>query len=423
MTPGALFAPAACAWLVGAAAPVVPPPPGPTPAGPDGARPVCLGAGAEVAARLRAELPDLGLARAFSLPRAQLSLVLGWGGAAAARVELAAVRSGGETGYVGVDGESIVPRVQIAEARFGWPAAGLLLAAGLVDDPWVALGDAAWGMRAVAPTLGEERGWLDRSDLGGTLAWTAPRALATLSVSLTSGEGLRLRERNDGKDLTAVATVRPLALAATGALLEVSFLVRDGSRGLDQVRDHRLGARAALHAGAFGAGVEVLAATGVAGDPARTPKGLSAWVTLDALGPALAFARVDVTSERLGDPAAAAFTARAGGGVRLPFRGPVAPLALVAAYEGTHTGAAAAAVAGAAEATTLHVFWIQLAFRLAGAVELGARPAPAASAAPPALTAPAAPASAPSGPASAPSGPASAPAGPASAPAPAVGAR
>jgi hypothetical protein len=410
VTPGALLAPAACAWLVGSAAPVVPPPPGPAPAGPDGARPGCLSASADVAGRLRVELPDLGLARAFSLPRAQLALALGWGGAAAARVELAAVRSGGETGYIGVDGESIVPRVQIAEARFGWPATGLLLAAGLVDDPWVALGDAAWGMRAVAATLGEERGWLDRSDLGGTLAWTAPRALATLSVSLTSGEGLRLRERNDGKDLSAVATLRPLALATTGAVLEVSFLVRDGSRGLDQVRDHRLGARAAFHAGAFGAGLELLAATGVGGDAARTPKGLSAWVTLDALGPALAFARVDATTERLGDPAATAFTARAGGGVRLPFHGALAPLALVAAYEATHTGAAAAAVAGAAEATTAHVFWIQLAFRLAGAVELGARPAPAAMvAAPPAPTAPAAPASAP---ASAPAGPASAPATP-----------
>ncbi len=178
--------------------------------GSDPAEAGCLAAGIEVAGRFDKTLPAGGLDRQLSLPRALASLGLAQGGAGA-RVVLGAVRSGGDDGYVGVDGEALVPRIEVAEARYRLPVAGLSVAAGLVDDPWVGTGNLSWMHRSMVPGLAEDQGWNERSDLGGLVGWTAPASWVTLTGTWTTGEGLARRERNIGQDVAGLLVLRPLA--------------------------------------------------------------------------------------------------------------------------------------------------------------------------------------------------------------------
>lgn len=286
--------------------------------------------------------PDTGIARTLSLPRAHLDGGLALGDLAGARVALAVVRSGGDGGYIGVDGEALVPEVQIAEARGAWRPWGVAVGAGVVDDPWVRSGDEAWGLREVAPGFGEAMGWMDSSDVGGWVGWTAPRRLVSVRVDLSSGEGARYRERNEGKDVAGTVTARPLGTDA----LVVTAYARDGSRGLGLARDHRVGGRLSTGVGPVVGGAELLAAWGVDGDAERAPLGGSAWVVARPWGPLLAFGRLDVTSEALDDPDASTRVYLAGVGVALPDR-ERHPLQVIVGYEGTRAGSAVAPIAGA----------------------------------------------------------------------------
>lgn len=308
----------------------------------------------EMAGRAGLTLPDVGVSRSLSLPRAHVSGGIALGEVAAARVQVAAVRSGGETGYVGVDGEALVPEIQVAEARVAWTRVGLGAGAGAIDDPWVVTGDAAWGMRSVAPGFGELAGWFERADVGGWLAWGAPGGGLGVRVDLTSGEGIRERERNEGKDLAVTTTVRPLT---DHDALVVTAFGRDGSRGLGLARDHRLGVRAAAHLGAWDTGLEGLAAWGVAGDAERHPVAGSAWLVARPHGPFLTYARVDVGSEALGEAGAGTLGGFVGAGVALP--SPDRPVELLVGYEGTHVGARVAEIAGT-DVDDAHTVFVQL---------------------------------------------------------------
>jgi len=338
------------------------------PGAPGEAAPACLHLDLQAAGRLHHEAPDTGVADLFSLPRARAGLALTRGEIAAGRAVFSAVRSGGESGAVGVDGESLVARVEIAEVRATWRRVGLALAAGLVDDAWIVTGDQAWGFRDVAPTLGEEQGWQARSDLGGALAWTAPESLATASLTTHSGEGARYRERNDGKDTTAVLTLRPLALAGSADALAVSLMGRDGSRGLNSARDHRAGARLSGALGPVALGAEAALAWGVDGDPQATPRGWSAYATLDDLRRAVAFARVDQSTALPGEPDSRALVIRAGGGARLGDA--PAPLRALAGVERWTSGPQATPIAGADGQAELTRFFLQLGGHFDGAAPL-----------------------------------------------------
>lgn len=307
----------------------------------------------ELAGRAGLTLPDVGLSRAFTLPRARLEGDLGAGDLASARLAVAAVRSAGDEGYIGIDGEAIVPEVQLAEARVDVTRWGLAAAAGITDDPWVASADAAWGLRDVAPTFGEDQGWMDSGDLGGWVAWTAPRDVFSLRVDLTSGEGFRYRERNEGKDLAGTVTIRPVSALALTAY------AREGSRGLGLARDHRAGARVSGGWTRLTLGVEGLAAWGVDGDAERAPLGGSAWATARPWGPLLVFVRADLASEALSDAEATSFRGFAGAGVEL--RGVVRVLV---GYEGTRVGDDVAELSGAADLEDTDTVYLQLGVRL-----------------------------------------------------------
>jgi hypothetical protein len=317
----------------------------------------CARAAIDVAGRAGLTLPDTGISRALSLPRARAEGDLAFGALAEARLAVVAVRSGGTTGYIGVDGEALVLELQLAEARAQWRPWGLAVGAGVVADPWVGGCDEAWSLRPIAPSLGESLGWFDSSDMGAWLGWSSPERIVAARLDVTSGEGARFRERNEGKDVSATVSVRPLR--AERAALSLSAYGREGSRGLGLARDHRLGLRLSGTMGPLLLGVEGLAAWGVDGQSDRTPIAASGWTVLRPLGPLLAYGRLDVSSEELGNEDAGARTILAGAGVELP-AGEGAPLRVVVGYSGTRVGSAVSQVAGAESLDDADTIFLQL---------------------------------------------------------------
>jgi hypothetical protein len=330
----------------------------------------------DAAGRFAGTLPAVGIARGFQLPRAHFWLGLNLGEVVDVRMQFAAVRSGGNTGYIGVDGEAIVPRFNVAEARFTWRQGGLGVYGGLIEDAWVKDSNAAWSYRPIAATFGEEADWFDRSDIGVGVEWSAPRRIAGVNVTLTTGEGLRFRERNTGWNTTATATFRPLAIAdaGMGQLLEVGILARDGSKGLGVARDHRAGFRVGGHLPYVDVQVEGLAAFGVGGDGERTPQALSVYAGIRDLSIARGFLRADLVREQPGNDDANWLRLRAGGGVALPPWKWQKPFEILLGYELLQAGPDATSLAGAAALQTGHTFFVQIGARIRGAGRLADLP-------------------------------------------------
>ena len=324
---------------------------------------LCFVGRGDLAGRFEGSLPEVGISRRFGLARAHGTLGLDLWGLGGARVLLAATRSGGTTGYIGIDGESLVPKFLLAEARFTWQQAGFTVAAGLVDDPWVITANQAYGIREIAPTVGQERGFFARSDLGVSLAWTSPLSIATVHLAMLSGEGTDLRERNNGFNTTGMLTLRPLAPADLPRALAVTVLARDGSRGVGSARDHRGALRVASELGPVRFGWEGMKAWGFAVDGEREPGATSVWATLRDLRPALASVRLDLYAEDLDAVQdTGSLTARVAGGVVLPPLGDLKPIEVLVGWEGRQYADAVAPLAGAESLTSSHTFFVQLGF-------------------------------------------------------------
>lgn len=330
----------------------------------------------EVAGEARLIRPDAGISQELRLARGRLQLGLHRIGPASARVAVVPVRTGGDAGYIAIDGESIVPRVQIAEARGDWtPWGRLTVVAGLVDDPWVATGQDLWALRSVGRVLGEDQGWLDRSDLGGHLRFRTPRSWAEVSIGLLSGEGWLARERNEGFNLVTMLSGRPLAgLADDGAdWLVVSAMYRDGSRGQALARDHRLGLRVASDHRLVGGGVEFLRGWGLDGDGTLTPQGISAWARTGSDLPVVGYSRFDSARPVHDDPDTAGTVLRVGAG---PALGPKEHRTALFALVGIERHGFAddgAAVAGAEAATDSTAFFLQVGTDLAAVASVTPR--------------------------------------------------
>lgn len=315
----------------------------------------CLAVGLEAGAELAHTFPDAGLATTLALPRTRAEL--GWaGGPLRARLGVGLVRSGGEAGYLGVDGEAIVPTLRVAEGGLAWR--GFTLSAGAVDAGWVALAEARWGLPALAPSLGVRAGLLDGSDLGGAMTWAAPGGWLQARLELTAGEGVSGRELNDGKDVGAVVEAYPFAGRGAASGLTLAAYGRDGSRGLGSVRDDRAGAMVAWASDHLDAGFEGLAAWGVDGDATRTPLGAGAWVVARPWGPLLAATRADGWSEDLSRGEAGQLLVRAAAGVELRHDDAVGRLLI--GVEHHHVGAEVAALAGAEAFTDRTTVFVHL---------------------------------------------------------------
>jgi hypothetical protein len=254
--------------------------------------------GASIAGSAGLWLPDPGIALNVGLARARLLTELG-SGPATARLALRATRSGGEAGYLGLEGEAIVAEVETAEARLdGYGFAG---AAGLIESAWVGQGEASWGLRSIAGDLGEELGWLDRSDMGAWLGWTAPERWFSARLELTAGEGARWSERNEGKNIGGIVLLRPNREQPDA--FTMAFFGRYGSSGIAQTRNHRVGFRIYGENQWFSASGEVLQSLGVDQDADRTPSAASFWIQARPSGPLAMAARLDAADENLTEAA------------------------------------------------------------------------------------------------------------------------
>jgi hypothetical protein len=329
----------------------------------------CLLVDVGAAGRAGATFPDTGVSRGVSLPWARAELGARAGGTQA-RVVLHPARSGGEQGYVGIAGESWVTIVTVAEARVDWRRAGLALAGGVVDDVWTMTVQPVWSFRPVLRPMVFEQGFVPRSDVGGWAAWTAPDDLVDVAVQVTTGEGYQRRERNDGVNTTAVVRAHPLAKTDGELDVILGAMVRDGSWGLGQAPDHRLGAMvAAVHPRAA-AGVDALLGSGLLGDGALAPAGASAWVRTGEAFAVPALARLDVSTPNLGADGAGTTLWLVGAGVHLP-PGDAAPATLLLGYEGRRFGPDATPIAGSAALRASDTVFVQLQARVAGAVPFG----------------------------------------------------
>lgn len=329
----------------------------------------CLAVGADVAGRFERYWPSGGIDRGLTLPRARLAI-----GAeqqqVGARFVWGTVRSGGDSSYIGVDGEALVPRVEVAEARLRLPDHGLVLAGGLVDDPWVVSSNLAWGHRASAPGFAEENRWQDRSDIGGLAAWSAPHGWTTVAVTLTTGEGLARRERNTGLNTAALVVVRPLTATQHPDALTVSLYGRDGSRGLGLSQDHRMGGRLSSQWGPVQGAVEFLQAHGVGGDALREPSGSSFWVSAAPGLPVAGFVRLDRLDQSGSRDNDQVRVLRAGAGLPFGAGGDIVPARLMLLAEHRTIDAGATAVAGGAAERQRMMLGLQLDVNLQGAVPL-----------------------------------------------------
>lgn len=321
----------------------------------------CFAFDLDVAGRMQFTAPNLGSNPDLQLSRVRLE-VAGSHDRVTARMAMIPTRSTPESGFVGINGESIVGLLQLAGAQVDVPEAGLSITAGLVDDLWIATGNQRWALRGIAPVLGEEEGWFDRSDVGGIVAWSAPNQLVIVATSLTTGEGAFLRERNTGRNLSTMVTAHPLATSEGPGSLAISALYRDGSRGSQTARDHRFGGRLQWTQDTANVGLEVVKAVGVLGDSEYTPLGLSAWTSARPLDPLLVYGRFDYVVEGTGGTHN---RVRLGAGAELSESGSNAMIGWT--FHGANeTGGG---LAGASGNTNIHEIFVQLNARFIGARE------------------------------------------------------
>jgi hypothetical protein len=336
---------------------------------------MCLRFRLEAAGRGALLFPKVGVSTQFQLARARVELGLVGPGPVSTRVAFDAVRSGGGTGYIGVAGEAIVPAFQIAEARVDVHKIGLSMAAGLVDDIWVMTTRPGWMPRWVSPMLFERKEWLDRSDLGGWISWTSPGRYVTVDVSLVTGEGLARRERNNGKDVAGTLIVRPLAFMEEAPVdLEAAIYAREGSRGADRARNHRVGARLTARHALLGGGIDAMWAWGHAGDGGQLPMGLSTYVRTGPDLPFLGWARFDASWASRDQPDTRELAWSIGAGPVLPWirDAPVRPVHMAIGYEGFALDEGARVLAGAEASSRGHMLYLQFGALLEGRVGMSA---------------------------------------------------
>lgn len=325
---------------------------------------------AELAGRGFVLLPESGVSRGFALARSRLSTRLLGPHGASLRVAMVGTRSGGTNGYIGIEGETFVPRLQIAEARWDAPDLGLALAAGIVDDLWTGTSQAEWAHPelAVVPTLAQDV--LDRSDLGGWISWTAPEARVSISLSVTSGEGETRRERNNGVNIAGLLTVRPLLTDDASVTLRV--VGREGSRGAVQSRNHRFGGSARLDHERFVASAMAMAGWGSNdADGTLEPFLASVYARTSTELPFVAIARFDYALAHRPNGDTRTTDVFLAGGPRLPLKSG-APAWLTLGWQGTRNGPEAGPVSGVVTGNDL--LFLQLSTDLSARIPLEVTP-------------------------------------------------
>lgn len=222
----------------------------------------------------------------FELDRAELGLRFDVNRYAGAEIRIEAFRSAAPGSLLGLDGNSLALRIKRAQGVVGFELEHFRLQGrlGVTQDLWVETLEGQYDFRGMSPLMAEWSGFYDTSDVGGSVrltsggSWLGGDALQ-LGVSLTNGEGRRESERNSGKDLSVVASVQPVVTHWLGAPLRVGVhaMVRDGSLGVGNAKDHRRAVSLTVNHPRVEAGWEWSKAIGFLGDSTRNASGHGVW--------------------------------------------------------------------------------------------------------------------------------------------------
>ena len=146
------------------------------------------------------------------------------------------VRSSGSGSYIGIDGESLVWQIQLAEMNYVWNAKDhqIRFNAGINEDFWVKTNNEIWGLREISWGVAERQLSQSRADTGMSILYNYKMIQA--GVRMSSGEGMRRFERNTGFNTEGIFAIH-------SSHLRLELYARDGSAGPSFAPNHRLGGR------------------------------------------------------------------------------------------------------------------------------------------------------------------------------------
>lgn len=319
-----------------------------------------------------ARFTDVADENAFTLSEGQLGAAARYGDLAGALVTLEAVRSAGPESLYGVDGDALLVRFKYAFGfvRYEFGPVEARARFGMIPDAWVDASQEVYPLAGLADPLAQEAELFFASDLGATLRLGALEGMLQLRLSVTNGEGANQIEQNEGKDITAVLSLRAPPLSLFGQPLSLSLQggYRDGSIGVGSARDHRAFAAISADHPLVGLGADLTYAYGAWGDGAVEPRAIGAWAR-GALQPWLGlFFRYDRLDQdlQLDDSALQRFSI----GLSADALAPGANrLRVAVAYERTQYQDAAGPLPGASSALDAHALWLRVEVRAAIAPE------------------------------------------------------
>lgn len=321
----------------------------------------------------------------FRLDRAEIGTGLLW--KPAPRLEtggvvgVEAIRSAGPQSVTGIDGDSLVVRMLEAYGHAAVHVGPIDLGAraGLVPERWIEQLEKGYDTRGFDALGSDRTRMFDRSDIGVTLTASGWKSLVDVDVSVVNGEGRAQRELNRGKNITAIATVRPLRRehAKGPIVLAVHGGFRDGSLGLASIADRRGMAAVTFASPWVYGGFEYVHALGFGGRGELRANTLGGWVSGRILPRWLgALAKYDRTHQDLSQQGAVIHTVGASlfSDVFTHIDRNRRRVRVYGGYQYEGYGGAAAPLPGVAAASDAHRFILQLELR--GLARIAAKESP-----------------------------------------------
>ena len=223
----------------------------------------------------------------FRLDRAEAATGLLWKPATRFEtggiVALESIRSAGPQSVTGIDGDSLIVRLLEAyghaAAHFGPIDVGLR--AGLVPERWIEQVEKGYDTRGFDALASDRVRMFDRADIGASLVMSGWDSRADLDLEIVNGEGRAQRERNRGKNTTAIVTVRPVLRAHPRGpiVLALHGGFRDGSVGIASIADRRGAAAVSFASPWVYGGVEYVHALGFGGRGDVRANTLGVWAS------------------------------------------------------------------------------------------------------------------------------------------------
>ena len=290
----------------------------------------------------------------FELSRIQLTGWISYQSLAGVNITVDTVRSSGSRSYFGIEGDAILPRLKWAFAETTPWKHYLSLRAGIVPDLLLQYAEASWGFRAQGPTALERDGLFTPGDLGASAEVTLPWQLGSVAVQIGNGEGVSLREQNNGKNLTAALRISPLRNRHPDLLIHALF--RDGSLGAGSAADRRASVGLTYASPKVGAGSVTTLALGYRGMGDRWAAHMTSWLRAELPACFALLARVDALWPDVQDRSAVQLRVIGGVAYSLP-----ALVRLILSYEGTLPQGA---LRDQVPALTEHAFLVQAEVRI-----------------------------------------------------------